>query len=89
MKTILTAVSSGSILDKVIDGVQYSFCIQNFRNNSGYASIMIHDKTNDERYQSYGCIEINGHTFISKWKTEYDRNRDNYICTKDLIIEIL
>ena len=70
-------------------GCIYSFHIENYENCDGYARCLIHDKTNNERYHSEGYLEINGHIIITKWNREYDYTRDNWICSKDLIVQIL
>jgi hypothetical protein len=69
-------------------GVTYLFRIENFENVDGYARCLIYDATNDERYHTEGYIELNNHIIITKWKREYDSNRENFICSHDLLIEI-
>jgi len=56
-------------------GEQYSVSTYQSTNIEGYAPIYIRDERTRDTFVSYGYIEINGHTFISKWK---DRHFDYY-----------
>lgn len=69
-------------------GIEYEFKLTVFDNIDSYANIMVVDKTHDERYMCYGYLEINGHRIQAKWEREYDNYRDNWVCTKDLVITI-
>ena len=80
--------NSGGNLSATYKNIEYEFKILSFENVDEYATIVVHDKTHDERYVSYGFIEVNGHRITSKWKKTYDHYRDNWICTKDLVITI-
>ena len=68
-------------------GITYEVRLENYENVDGYARCIIIDKTNDERYHSEGYLEVNNHVVITRWKREYDYTRDNWICSKDLIVE--
>ena len=88
MEKTFVQANTASELAVEVDGIRYEFKIENYENIDGYAPIIIHDTYNDERYNSYGYLELNNHIFISRWKREYADYRDNWICSKDLIIEI-
>ena len=88
MKEIVVEPLTGIIYKAEVDGIEYEFKLTNYENIDGYAKIIIYDKTNDERYLSEGYLELNNHVFISKWKKEYAGYRDNWICSRDLIITI-
>ena len=72
-----------------IFGCDYEFILENFENVNGLARWLIRDLTNDETYHSNGYIEINGHSFTTKWKREYDYTRENFVHTHDLILEVV
>lgn len=88
METTIVQPLAGTIFKTTVDGIEYQFFLTSYENIDGYAKIMIHDITNDERYLSEGYFELNNHVFISKWKAEYSDYRDNWICSKDLVIII-
>ena len=69
-------------------GVDYEFHIMTYENTDEYATIIVYDKTHDERYISYGYIVLNDHVITSKWKKTYDDYRSNWVCSKDLVITI-
>ena len=71
-----------------IDGIKYDFKIQSYDNVAGYAPVGIKDNSTGIYYQSYGYLELNGHIFVTKWKQEYDDSRENYIRSKELIVEV-
>lgn len=52
-------------------GREYEIEFTDYANMNGYANCIIVDKTNNSYYRSYGHLEINGHTIITKWDTEY------------------
>ena len=87
-KTFIS-VNTFSELEFEAFGIQYKISVENYENTNGYARCLIWDKTHDERYHSEGFIEINNHFITTKWKAEYDYNRDNWICSKDLEISIV
>lgn len=87
-RKIYVQANTATELFAEVDGVRYEFKLENYSNIDGYAPVMIYDVTNDERYHSYGYLELNGHVFITKWDKEYKDYRDNWICNQDLIIEI-
>lgn len=88
----MTRVYREMILDYAmgfeIEDHKYRISVQHYDNVAGYAPVMIIDNTNNERYLSDGYIEINGDTIITKWGIEYNRNRDNYVCNRDLIVTV-
>lgn len=88
MERLIVKATTGSVFQAEYDGVEYEFKLTSYENVDGYAKIIILDKTNDERYISNGYLELNNHIFISKWKKEYSGYRDNWICSRDLIIII-
>lgn len=88
MERLIIEPNTGLIFEAKVDDVEYQFNLTSYENIDGYAKIIIYDKTNDERYLSEGYLELNNHIFISKWKKEYSGYRDNWICSKDLIIII-
>lgn len=88
MEKLIVQPDTGSEFKATFDGIDYEFKLTNYENIDGYATIIIVDKTNDERYLSHGYLEINNHVIISKWKQEYSDYRDNWISSKDLIIII-
>jgi hypothetical protein len=69
-------------------GHTYEFHIENYENTDGYARCLITDLNTEERYHAEGYIEVNGHAIITRWKKEYDYNRDNWINSTELIVEI-
>lgn len=79
---------SGREISAIHNGIEYEFKIMSYENVDEYATIIVHDKTHNNHYISYGFIELNNHKITSKWKKTYDAYRDNYICTKDLVITI-
>lgn len=70
------------------EGITYKIRIESFDSNGGYAPCIILDTSSGERYYSTGYIVINNHVIITKWKKEYDYDRENWICSKDLIVSI-
>ena len=88
MEKMIINPSTGLFFETEIDGVEYEFKLTSYENVDGYAKILVIDKTNDERYISNGYIELNNHIIISKWNKIYSHYRDNWICSKDLIITI-
>ena len=80
---------SKSNLITTSDGEKFRICIETFESFGEYAHVLIEDIATGERYQSDGNIQIRGHTFITKWKTEYDQYRDNYRSTHDLEVFVL
>ena len=88
MNKIIVTPDSGSIFQATCDGIEYEFKITSYENVSEYAKILVIDKTHNERYLSNGFIELNNHIITSKWKKEYSYERENWICTKDLIVTI-
>lgn len=89
MITVSVPAGSSSCHQATVDGIRYEFKLENYENVDGYAPIIIYDTYNDERYHSMGYLELNGHIFISKWKKEYVDYRKNWICSNDLVIEII
>lgn len=88
MEKVIVEPVAGSEFNIEYGGINYSFKLTTYENVDGYAKILILDKTHDERYLSDGYFEINNHIIISKWKREYSYDRENWICSKDLIISI-
>lgn len=82
----LKAATSGKAFSAKVGDRVYEFKINDYSNIGGYASITIIDKETNNSYYSYGWIEINGHTFISKWEYEWDDLRENYRTNDNLII---
>lgn len=88
MEKLIVEPSTGSTFEAEFKGISYEFKLTSYENIDGYARIIVIDKTNDERYISNGYLEINNHIIISKWKREYSDYRDNWICSRDLVITI-
>ena len=88
METVFIAPNAGCELKAEYKGIQYEFKILGYDNVGGYAPLLVVDKTNGERYYSNGYLEINDQVIISKWKKEYNANRGNWICSRDVIISI-
>ena len=88
MDAIIIAPNTGYEMKAECDGIKYEFRIISYSNVGGYAPILVIDKTHDERYYSNGYLEINGHAITSKWNIEYDANRGNWICSRDILISI-
>lgn len=89
MKKIFVEPRAGREMSVTLDGIKYIFCVEDFSNIDGYAPVLIIDSSTENRHYSYGYYELNNHVFISRWKKQYDYNRDNYTCSRDLIIEII
>jgi hypothetical protein len=89
MKKTFIEAKYGQRPSITVDGVKYEIAVQEYVSNSGYAPVIIINAETEERYQSYGSIDINGHTFITKWGVDYDYNRLNYVGSHDLIVEVL
>ena len=70
-------------------GITYQFRVESYENVNGYARCLICDLTNNDTYLSDGYLEINGHVIITRWRQEFDYNRENWISTRDLIVEII
>ena len=87
MLTINTELFNGQQITAEYDGVKYIFSVCKKNSTGGYAPIIIEDTTDHNRYYSYGYIEINHHVFVSKWKYEYNHNRDNWQAGNYVIIE--
>lgn len=79
----------GQYMSCEVDGLKFRFTISDYQSIGGYANIIIIDEQTHERFLSYGHITVHGHTFISYWRREYSDNRDNYICTTDLIVKVI
>lgn len=88
MEKIFVAPNAGCTLSIDYKGIHYEFRLLGYDNVGGYAPILVIDCTNDERYVSNGYLEINNHVIESRWKMEYNSNRGNWICSKDIIISI-
>lgn len=89
MTKTFTGMTIGQYMKVEVDGLIFRFTIADYRSYAGYANIIIIDEQTQERFLSYGKIEIHNHTFISYWRKEYSDNRDNYICTTDLIVDVI
>lgn len=81
-------INEGSTSTISYNGFTYDIRITNYSNVGGYAPVLIIDCKTFERYYSDGYIEINGQTIITKWETKYDYYRDNYECSRNLLVSI-
>ena len=70
------------------NGKEYQFLIEDYQHTTGYARGIIWDKSTDERYHTEGYLQIGNTTIVTKWKEGYDCNRDNWVHTNELVIEI-
>ena len=86
---LFLSLKDKNIAELSLDGIEYKIIVSKHTSNSGYAPIIIKDLTNEETFISDGYIEINNHIFISKWKFEYSISRENYVPSKELILEIV
>ena len=89
MQKTFVSANMANQMEAEVDGIKYEFRLEKFENIDGYAPMLIKDLTNEEVYHSYGYLELNGHIFISKWTKEYSDYRNNWVCTQDLIVEII
>lgn len=88
MEKLFVAPNAGCTMNIDYGGIHYEFRILGYNNICGYAPLLVIDCTNNERYVSNGYLEVNDHIIESKWKVEYNANRDNWICGRDIIISI-
>lgn len=70
------------------NGKKYQFLIEDYQHTTGYARGIIWDKSTNERYHTDGYLQIGLITIVTKWKSDYDYYRENYIHTNELVIEI-
>ena len=88
MEKILFQAYTGKDYEVTIDNKIYDIKLTSYENVDGYAKILVIDRDTEERYLSNGYIEINNRVIISKWKREYSLERENWICTRDLVLYV-
>ena len=80
-----TAMHTKVTLD---DGNTFSFRPLKFENLRGYAPIIIRHENTGQTFDSYGFLEVKGHTFVSKWKDRFFSYDDTYINSREFVIDI-
>ena len=90
MRTVLTYVDAapGERLYAKINDIEYFFTVTDYSENSGFATINITNTVTKDCFVSYGQSVVDGHLITSRWESEYNENRDNYVHNKNLIITI-
>ena len=83
-----TRIESDRKVNVTVDGIEYEINAMQFDNVNHFATVMIYDKTHEESYVSYGCIDLNGHTFYSRWDVTFDYETVRVVTGRRLIIEI-
>lgn len=70
------------------DGNSFTFKPLKYENIQGYAPIIVIHENSGKSYESYGYIEIAGHTFVSKWVDRHFSYDDTYISSREFTVDI-
>lgn len=70
------------------DGNSYIFKPLKYENIAGYAPIIIIHENTGKSYESYGYLELHGHTFTSKWNERFFSYDEGYTSSKEFTVDI-
>lgn len=72
-----------------LDGVTYEIFLTDQANYDCFASVIVKDGLTGDRVFCNGIFENAKHRFLFRYETEYNANRDNWICNGNLKIDVL
>lgn len=72
-----------------VDSIKYTISTTDNIVYDSFARVLVHDHLTNERTYSDGTYEAHGRRFLFMWDKEYDATRNNWIPTRDLLIEVL
>lgn len=72
----------------MVDGTEFLFSIEKYDNVAGYAPCIITDTSTGVKYHTNGYLELNNHTFITRWKEHFNYDRSNWNASTELCIKV-